>query len=302
MNERNYKEKYHEYLMRNKLLLKQLRRYDDIQEQKVKFIAITISQMNDEKETQILNKIINIDDNNNLHVLRTLNYIVNKHLKYKKVKKEHYETHNIIETKYNGLMEEMNLLLAMIRGNNNILQFDLSYITSHEVYEKYTKISKTKKIYILELLPPTKDSENLYLNYQNCDFPEKSLIPWNVEEHNDVSTLQHKWLSSNCSWKYDAVNKVWLTNDPRPWYFENFPSNNYVKSINEWNVILEEVSEHEKEKKRILLNEKTKQEKIIKKDSSSLYDIIKGFLFQNNKVYITNEQDNVTEDLTEKSF
>lgn len=302
MDQEEYKEKYHKYLTRNKLMLKQLRRYDGMEEQEVRYIAITITNLNSEKEHKILNEIMNVENKRNFGVLKTLDYVKSSYLKYQNLRKDHHGIRNVVELKYNQLNETLDQTLSMIRGNNTILNFDLSYSTSEVEFDKITRKNHIKRIYILEIKPP---DENKLGMFEQFGYLTDKYIPWNADEHNSHDTLQHKWLSNNASWKYDTQKQVWITNDARPWYFKDFPSTPYIKSTYEWNNILSEVAEHEKMKQRVLLNAKVKRDAQLQRENNSLYNTIKRFLFQPKvKVHITNDEetnsydDKGTEDTT----
>lgn len=294
MDQEEYEKKYHKYLTKNKLMLKQLRRYDGVDEQEVRFIAITITNLNSEKENKILSEIFDVKNKKNFCVLRTLNYVKSRYLKYVNLKKKHYGIKNIVEEKYNQLNETLEQTLTRIRGNNTILNFDLSYLTSVIEFDEISRKNHIKQIYILEILAPTEDKLNMFGQFGKLT---SKYIPWSVDEHDSHDTLGHKWLSDNASWKYDTLKQVWITNDARPWYFENFPSDLYVKSTYEWNNILSEVVEHEKIKQRVLLNAKVKHDEQVQRDNNSLYNIIKGFLFSPKvKIHITNDETNSHDD------
>lgn len=289
MDQDEYKEKYHKYLTRNKLMLKQLRRYDGVDEQEVRFIAITITNLNSDKEHKILNEIMDVKNKRNFGVLKTLDYVKSSYLKYKNLRKEHHGIRTVVEAKYNQLSETLDQTLSRIRGNNTILNFDLSYATSEVQFDEVTRTNQIKRIYILEIKPPDEDKLDIF---EHFGLHTNKYIPWNTDEHNSHDTLQHKWLSNNASWKYDKAKQVWLTNDPRPWYFKDFPSTPYVKSTYEWNNILSEVAEHEKMKQRVLLNAKVKHDAQLQRENNSVYNTIKRFLFSSKvKVHITDDDE-----------
>lgn len=286
MNEEEYKEKYHKYLTKNKLMLAQIRRYDNVQEQQVKFIAISVEKYDDMSENKVMKEIILTNEKKKFRILQTLEYIINRYLKIPNVRKNNRGVLRIVENQRECLTNHMNLLLQTMRGANTIIKFDLSYSYSEIIYDPVEKENKIKMIYIFELLPP--EEHNILSFYEHLNTNSDINIPWDIDNHNNTETLQIKWLSCDNSWKWDEINKTWITNDPRPWYFENFPSKDYVLSIDEWNNLLTEVAEHERMKQRVLMNAKFKQEGK-KKESDGLLGRIMNFIYQKNKIYVIND-------------
>jgi hypothetical protein len=292
--ETKYQQKYMKYLIKNKLLLKQLERYAAIDEQEVRFIGITIENISESDEDDIMDAIINENDTHKFNILKTLKYIKTNYLKYAQLKKYHRNLRQIVQLKHDQLYDSLDNILKNIRGENTLLNFELAYSDVQiDFADPYKKIKRVKRFYILELLPPDKHEEHNFNQYKY----QNNKLQWDLNDRNNINTLKYKWMSENHSWKWDQLKKVWVTNDVRPWYFTNYPSKDYIRSVNEWDDILTEIIEEEKMNQKILMNERMKKP-VVTSQNGTLFDKIKSF-FSKDKIHVINDKDtDTTADIT----
>lgn len=283
----DFEQKFYKYATKKRRVLEQLGKHGFIDEQEVKYIGIEISNSSTNEEDSMMTAIINERRDGKFNILKTLWYIKNGYLKYKEIKKYHRNFRSTAEKKHEQLSDQLDNIMRSIRGNNTILNFDLCYIDRRVEYD-VTKKGNNKMIYILEILPPEEENAHNFSDYQTLSDTE---LYWDSDDHDNVNTLKYKWLSGNHSWKWDSNKKVWLTNSARPWYFANFPSQLYTKSISEWNNTLTEVIQQEKMKQQYLNARRLKEEALKKKESDSWIGQFKNFFSKKSKVYITNNID-----------
>lgn len=293
MDENNYEQKYEKYLKKNKYILDKLRNHQSEQEQEVRYIAIKISDdtLDEDKIRSVISmfdEIINEGERGRNNVLRILRLTKDGHLKHKQLKNKNKKLYGVdpynyislntfAELKYDKLDKDLKFLLQNIRGKNTLLNFDLSYSHKHSDYRRYSK--GVTRVYFLQLLPPREEDENYLREYR----PEsENFVYWNYNENNSSSASEYKWLSENNKWRWDSTNKVWMTNDIRPWYFANFPHKSRIKSMSEWDESIDEIVRHQQMLQRELELEIAREEKIKKINdgkNNTMFTKIKNFMF-----------------------
>ncbi len=298
-----YQKKYNKYLLKNKLLLKQIEKTESLVEQEVKYISIEFTDVvsSGSIENDMMNSIIELltkpNDGKQIGILQALIYLQQSN-KERSLKKKYKKIGAFAESKYNELYTQLQFFLSNIRGENTLLNFDLAYITDKFYHDENSK-PVNKKVYVLMLLPP---AEHIIPECVNYDPQAREQIGWRSDDHDNEKTQRYKWLSCNSAWKWDLEKQTWLSNDTRPWYHTNIPSSSYVKSIDEWNSSLSEIINEEKSMKDYLkyhenlIKPKDKQKRI------SMFEKISSYIFGNSKVHVTLDDDFDDSELLEKSI
>jgi|SaaInlStandDraft_4_1057021.scaffolds.fasta_scaffold00641_4 hypothetical protein len=283
-NQIYHEKKYKKYLTKNKLLLEQIYKQSYSHEQDVRFVAIELISELPCKDYDALRAIM--DTYGTANIISSLHRITKPQID-RSLKQKHKNLKTVAIKSRDQFKGEMETLLNVIRGENNLLQFDIFHVVTHINYDRNANTYK-KCLFVLQLLPPDETTISSCVNYgQHRDISQF----WSMGDYNKENTLNFKWLSDNNAWKWNAEKKVWTTNDVRPWYFENDPSPEYVKTTEQWDNSLKEIKEEEENMKRYLNRiEEIRQRELNKKSTGKT--IIENFfnIFTKNSSKSTNKK------------
>jgi hypothetical protein len=287
------KKKYDQYLSKNKLLLAQLQKLDKINEQEVNFIAIEIADVSFDNTCDAFIGDIVKRNSEGFGILETLYHVKNGNY-HRELKKTYKNLRSLANNKHLQLTDKLAEILGQIRGENTLLQFDLAYSNIRFEPDDDGRMVR-KQIYILKLLPPNDDVKQICTNFNSYDDDH---IFWKLDDHDNIHTQKHKWLSGNHAWRWDDIKKVWITNDVRPWYFTIYPSPVYTKNINEWDRVMSEIISEEltiKNNVEKISNQKQKPQR-----RQTVVDMIIGLLPKKYKVHtaIENDEKDVRDELS----